>query len=187
MKKVGLVVLGLAVLYGIVGCGPRAAVIPASRLSDIYADMFLADQWVNRHPSVRSRVDTMLLYDAVFEKYGYSRADYYKSLDHYLDRPEEFQKITAVAAEKLRREYDALRKFIAVRDSVNRLNAPYLKHKEIDFDADSIRWDIDVLKYLDDKSKHIIEECHTQKSTDSIPELPKSKHTLKERHIILDR
>lgn len=187
MKKVGLIVLGFAMLSGIVGCGSRATVIPANRLSDIYADMFLADQWVNRHSSVRPRVDTMLLYDAVFEKYGYSREDYYKSLDHYIDRPEEFQKITAAAAEKLRREYDALRKFIAVRDSINRLNAPYLKHTEIDFDADSIRWDIDVLKYLDDKSKHIIEECHTQRNTDSIPPLPKLKHTLKEKHITLER
>lgn len=187
MKRVGLIVLGFAMLAGIAGCEPPATVIPANRLSDIYADMFLADQWVNRHSDIRSQVDTMLLYDAVFEKYGYSRKDYYKSLDYYLDRPEEFQKITSVTSGKLRRKHDELRKYIAVRDSVNRLNAPYLKHTKIDFDADSIRWNMDAAKFLEQKSKHIVEECHTQKNTDSIPVLPKLNRMRREMSIILDR
>lgn len=187
MKRVGQIVLGIAMLVGIAGCGSRATVIPASRLTDIYADMFLADQWVNRHSDVRPQVDTMLLYDAVFKKHGYTRKDYYKSLDYYLDRPEEFQKITSATTVKLRRKHDEIRKFIAVRDSVNRLNAPYLKHKEIDFNADSIRWDMDALEYLEQKSKHIVEECHTQKNTDSVSALPKLNHIRKELSIMLDR
>lgn len=187
MKRVGLAVLGFAMLCGIAGCEPRAKVIPANRLSDIYADMFLADQWVNKHSDIRPQVDTMLLYDAVFKKHGYSRRDYYKSLDHYIDRPEEFQKITSVTTEKLRSRHNELKKLIAVRDSVNKLNAPYLKHTKIDFDADSIRWDIDALRYLEQKSKHIVEECYTQKNTDSIRALPILKHTRKEMPAILNR
>lgn len=71
--------------------GPK--LIPESELSEIFAQMFLTDQWINRHTNVRRQVDTTLLYDPIFEKYGYTFEDYYYSVSEYIERPDRFQKV----------------------------------------------------------------------------------------------
>ena len=54
------------VLLAVAACqGPR--VIPKDTLTDIYTDMFIADQMVREENIPRARMDTMLLYETVFE------------------------------------------------------------------------------------------------------------------------
>ena len=90
--------------------GPR--VIPKDTLTDIYTDMFLADQMVRDDNVPRVRMDTLLLYEAVFEKYGYDTDDYLYSLRHYLKDPEHFVKVFENVAKRLEGEVDALKKII---------------------------------------------------------------------------
>ena len=90
--------------------GPR--VIPKDTLEDIYLDMFLADQVVREENIPRPQMDTMLLYEAVFQKYGYDTDDYLHSVRHYLKDPERFAKVFENVAKRMQDEVDALDKII---------------------------------------------------------------------------
>ena len=99
------------VLLAAAACrGPR--VIPKDTLTDIYTDMFLADQMVRDENVPRVRMDTLLLYEAVFQKYGYDTDDYLYSVRHYLKDPERFGKVFENVAKRLEGEVDALEKII---------------------------------------------------------------------------
>ena len=108
MKRVLHIVL---VLLAAVACrGPR--VIPKDTLTDIYTDMFIADQMVREENIPRARMDTMLLYEAVFQKYGYDTDDYLHSVRYYLKDPERFVKVFENVAKRMQDEVDALDKII---------------------------------------------------------------------------
>ena len=112
MKRILHIVL---VLLAAVACrGPR--VIPKDTLTDIYTEMFIADQMVRDADIPRAQMDTMLLYEAVFEKYGYDTEDYLYSLRHYLKDPERFGKVFENVAKRLEGEVDALKKIVELRD-----------------------------------------------------------------------
>ena len=112
MKRLLHIVLVLAVAAA---CrGPR--VIPKDTLTDIYTEMFLADRKVLDLNIPRPQMDTMLLYESIFEKYGYDTDDYMHSLRYYLRDPERFAKVFEGVAKRLEGEISALDKLIELRD-----------------------------------------------------------------------
>ena len=108
MKRLLHIVL---VLLAVAAC-QRSRIIPKDTLADIYTDMFLADQMVREQNIPRTQMDTMLLYEAVFEKYGYDTDDYLNSVRFYLKDPERFAKVFENVAKRLEGEVDALDKII---------------------------------------------------------------------------
>ena len=126
----------LVLLVAVACRGPR--VIPKDTMADIYTDMFLADQMVRDADIPRAQMDTMLLYAAVFEKYGYDTEDYLYSLRYYLKDPERFGKVFENVAKRLEGEVEALKKIVELRNRiaskreadyplVDSLLAPFLK------------------------------------------------------------
>ena len=104
----------------------RTRIIPKDTLTDIYTDMFLADQKVREQNIPPSQMDTMLVYEAVFEKYGYDTEDYLNSVRYYLKDPERFAKVFESVAKRLEGEVKALDKIIEHRAWVaSRLDADY--------------------------------------------------------------
>ena len=90
MRKLLHIVVLLAVVA--VSCrGPR--VIPKDDLTDIYYDMFLLDQQIRDDADLRKQADTTLVYEAVFNKYGYDTDDYLHTLRQYLKDPERFSRV----------------------------------------------------------------------------------------------
>ena len=106
----------LVLLVAVACRGPR--VIPKDTLTDIYTDMFLADQMVRDADIPRAQMDTMLLYEAVFEKYGYDTEDYLYSMRYYLKDPERFGKVFENVAKRLEGEVDALKKIVELRNRI---------------------------------------------------------------------
>ena len=106
----------LVLLVAVACRGPR--VIPKDTMADIYTDMFLADQMVRDADIPRAQMDTMLLYEAVFEKYGYDTEDYLYSLRYYLKDPERFGKVFENVAKRLEGEVDALKKIVELRNRI---------------------------------------------------------------------
>ena len=106
----------LVLLLAVACRGPR--VIPKDTMTDIYTDMFLADQMVRDADIPRAQMDTMLLYEAVFEKYGYDTEDYLYSLRFYLKDPERFGKVFENVAKRLEGEVEALKKIVELRDRI---------------------------------------------------------------------
>ena len=112
MKRILHIVL---VLVTVAACqGPR--VIPKDTLTDIYVDMFLADQQVREEGLSHNQMDTLLVYEAVFNKYGYDTDDYQYSVRHYLRDPERFAKIFEEVTKRLSAEVAALDKLIEYND-----------------------------------------------------------------------
>ena len=99
------------VLLAAVAC-QRTRIIPRDTLVDIYMDMFLADQVVREENIPHAQMDTTLLYEAVFRKYGYDTDDYLNSVRHYLKDPERFAKVFESVAKRLEGEIDALDKIV---------------------------------------------------------------------------
>ena len=99
--------------------GPR--VIPKDTLTDIYVDMLMADQFVREENISRKQLDTMLVYEAVFNKYGYDTDDYLNSVRYYLKDPERYAKVFEDVAKRLQGEVDALEKIIEHQEWLRRL------------------------------------------------------------------
>ena len=106
----------LVLLLAVACRGPR--VIPKDTMTDIYTDMFLADQMVRDADIPRAQMDTMLLYEAVFEKYGYDTEDYLYSLRFYLKDPERFGKVFENVSKRLEGEVEALKKIVELRNRI---------------------------------------------------------------------
>ena len=106
----------LVLLLAVACRGPR--VIPKDTLTDIYTEMFIADQMVRDADIPRAQMDTMLLYEAVFEKYGYDTEDYLYSLRFYLKDPERFGKVFENVAKRLEGEVEALKKIVELRNRI---------------------------------------------------------------------
>ena len=104
--------------------GPR--VIPKDTLADIYTDMFIADQKVRDLGIPRGQMDTMLVYEAVFEKYGYDTDDYLHTVRYYLKDPERFAKVLETVTKRLEGEVNALDKVIKQRELLaSKMDAEY--------------------------------------------------------------
>lgn len=121
-------------------CSGRTRIIPRSTLANIYADMFLADQWLSDHSSERSAADTSLFYDPIFARYGYTFEDYDRSVKHYLKDPERFSKIFRQAADQLKKEHDLYLGKKEFVDKVREFNSAITGYNIRDFERDSLLW-----------------------------------------------
>ena len=111
MKRKGLIVLSaLLLLLSLGACARKARVIPDNKLADIYAEMFLADQWLSTNYSYRRVADTTLFYEPIFEKYGYNLADFNESMLYYVKKPDKYAKILKTAGLKLDAQAKRLKK-----------------------------------------------------------------------------
>lgn len=85
-----LVLFFLAMTFS---CSDGGKVIPRKKMVSIYADMFVADQWLNQNYKAERVADTSFVYEAIFEKYGYDSEDYRASVDYYIQDPDRFARI----------------------------------------------------------------------------------------------
>ncbi len=141
MRRAAHIVVLAFLLAGLCACGHRSRVIPENKLVRIYHDMFLADQWVRDHPETRVDVDTTLLFDPIFHRYGYTFEDYDRSVQYYLDRSDRFVKILNRAEEQLRKEGEALQ-LEADRQTAREIELDRYRrgYRTKDFSTDSLRW-----------------------------------------------
>ena len=98
--RLSLAVL-LAVLLCLSACGRKDKVIPRSTMSDIYADLFISDQWLREQPAAYMIADTTRFYEPIFRKYGYTTLDFRNSANYYLQDSRRFARILQKASSKL--------------------------------------------------------------------------------------
>ena len=108
-RSLHIILAVLAVAMLLLSCS-RGRVIPRRTFVKIYAGMFLADEWVKDNPSVRRQVDTSLLYETIFESYGYTTDDYLKSVEHYMGDTERYARMLKKAADILKEKGAAIRR-----------------------------------------------------------------------------
>ena len=77
----------------LLGCSSRVKIIPRGEMAEVYADLFLVDQWAADRNIPSRQLDTLSLYAAVLERHGYTFADFNASEEKYLKDPERFSRI----------------------------------------------------------------------------------------------
>ena len=136
MRLIRHIMLMTAVFLLAVSCGRKEdKVIPRSKLAEIYAEMMLVDQWIMNNPGNRHIADTSLVYEPVLERYGYTSADYRKSVDVYMNDPERFSRILRTTAEILGEQLNALedqKKEIEHQEALRKLREALKIKVEID-------------------------------------------------------
>ena len=96
------IIAACAVLFSLVGCSfNRTKVIPRGEMAEIYAEMLMADQWISENSRTRTQADTSLVYEPIFQRYGYDTEDYRASVAHYMKDPERYSRILRETAEIL--------------------------------------------------------------------------------------
>ncbi len=108
MKR-GLFIFLMVAMVAFSGCH-RAQVIPRKTLSKIYAEMFIADQQILNTPKMRSVADTMLVYEPIFNRYGYTADDYRASMSYYLKDATRYARILKHTSVIIEQEVKALKK-----------------------------------------------------------------------------
>lgn len=134
------ILIALAALGLLCSCSGRARIIPRGVLTDIYAEMLFADQWLEDHRAERNRVDTMLFYDPIFKRYGYTFEDYDASVRHYLKDPEKFSKVFRDASIKLKERRDFYRNVTDRLEKVREFNASIKGYNLKNFKEDTMLW-----------------------------------------------
>ena len=105
-----LILLAAAVLLAS-SCGrDKARVIPRSKMSKIYAEMLVMDQWIQNKPGLRTIADTSLVYEPILEKYGYDSDDYQYTVEYYMADPERFSRILRTTVSIIEKDLRSLRK-----------------------------------------------------------------------------
>ena len=78
--------------------------------------MLVMDQWIADNPGFRVQADTSLVYEPIFEKFGYTTEDYRASVEHYMNDPERYSKILRTTTEILDAKLIELKELKRIED-----------------------------------------------------------------------
>lgn len=121
--------------------GQKGRVIPEKKMAALYVDMFLADQWLKENKQARPVADTTLFFDPIFEKHGYTFADYERSMEYYSSETEVLSKILDSASVMLKRQAEG---FTRLSSRINKAKEENEKNRVdyvvVDFSRDSTLW-----------------------------------------------
>lgn len=93
LQKIFILLLSAATAANVLSSCRHRDIIPKEDMSRIYYDIYMTDQAVKDKMEFREMTDTLLLYEPIFNKYGYTSDDYRRSVDHYLLKPDKFEDI----------------------------------------------------------------------------------------------
>ena len=115
--RVAHIFSAIAALFFLVGCScSKPKVISKGKLAEIYAEMLVMDQWIADNPGFRVQADTSLVYEPIFEKFGYTTEDYRASVEHYMNDPERYSKILRATTEILDAKLIELKELKRIED-----------------------------------------------------------------------
>lgn len=125
-------------------------------MAKIYAEMLVMDQWAVSDSRLRQKADTSLIYEPIFEKYGYDGEDYRASVEYYMNDPERFSRILRESADILDARIEELKNLkqeLMEQEKINRLITdfdisdfyPYLSSEPYVHYYDSLAVELDTL------------------------------------------
>lgn len=120
-------------------CRKGDRLIPKRQFAEIYAEMFVLDQWLNDNTKYRQAADTSLVYAPVLEKYGYTYNDYMFSVEEYMRDPARYSRILRETSDILNERLGALKELQRSETEEARRKA-HLDSliRSVDFDMDSV-------------------------------------------------
>jgi len=112
-------------------------IIPRDQLPQILAEMYIADRSVMNDPQKMARVDSVLVYEPVLQKYGYNTKTLINTFNYYLPTPQKLKSSFTAARKILEERMGDIRIRIAVAEKSDSIFAPI--HKLIR-EADSLKY-----------------------------------------------
>lgn len=111
-------------------CLRNRDIIPEDVMSSIYYDMYMTDEAVKADLKYRRMIDTLMIYEPVFNRYGYTSEDYTRSVNYYLERPDRFLEVFEKTKHMLEMRGAELKKIIEAEENRPR-NWPLIDSLEI--------------------------------------------------------
>ncbi|MGN1211330.1 MAG: DUF4296 domain-containing protein [Candidatus Cryptobacteroides sp.] len=99
----------------------KGRVIPKGTMAHIYAEMFVADQQIASDWKLKRTADTSLVYEPIFEKYGYTSEDYRASREYYIQDPDRYARILRKSVQILEGEVKELKKEKKMMESLEQV------------------------------------------------------------------
>ena len=116
-NRVVHILTAYAVLFTLIGCSfNKAKIISRGDMAEIYAEMLMADQWIIENSRTRTQADTSLVYEPIFQSYGYDTEDYRASVAYYMKDPERYSRILRTTAEILDAKIVELKELKRIED-----------------------------------------------------------------------
>ena len=83
----------LCLLFVLASCHKGPERIPRGEMEEIMYGVLLQDQFLKISNQPRKLTDSTLVYEGIFEQYGYTTDDFLFSLDYYLEDPTRMEKM----------------------------------------------------------------------------------------------
>lgn len=93
-----------------VSCHRGPERISRGDMEEIMMQVLLQDQYVKQHSENRRQYDTVLVYEGIFEQFGYDTDDFLASLNYYLGDPSRMAKIMESVENRLERKLPEIEK-----------------------------------------------------------------------------
>ncbi len=103
----------------LLSCSGGQNVIPQKTMVTIVGEMYLADQYIEERPHLRAQTDTLILYEAVTMRHGYTFADYKSSVQYYLTKGDALKNIHVKARKQLLKRRDDLNRLMSIEKAAN--------------------------------------------------------------------
>jgi len=120
--------IALLLLLALSCQGPR--LIEREQMEEICYQMFLQDQQIRQSPSMRRQADTSLVYEGIFQSFGYDTEDFRYSLEYYLAEANRMEKVMGAVASRLEREQADVKKQISLEQWRRKMLSIY--HAKVD-------------------------------------------------------
>lgn len=116
MKSLIRTIALLALVATATACN-KPRVIPDDRLADIFYEVYLTNAYVDRQDL---NLDSMMLYEPIFEKYGYTIEDLHLTINSFSKRKSaRLSDVVELSIQRLERESDLLNAQVADLDTIN--------------------------------------------------------------------
>lgn len=101
--------IALLLVVVAVSCHKGPQRIPRSDMEDIMHDILLQDQFFKQHTDIKKLADTTLVFEGIFEQYGYDTDDFMFSLAYYLEDPARMEKVMEKVETRFTKESKVVR------------------------------------------------------------------------------
>mgnify|MGYP002624294167 CR=1 FL=1 len=125
MKKV--LYIGLGLLFA-VSCGPRR--IDRADMEEIMYQILIQDQQIKHDATLKPQADTSLVYEGIFESFGYNTDDFLFSLEYYLEDPTRLEKVMQSVGKRLDGEIDEVSELLDAENWRKKMMAIYLLQRD---------------------------------------------------------
>lgn len=156
MKRFLQIFLIIFVLAASVACEHKPKVLKPKKMSEIYADLFIADSWLRDNQDKRRKADTTLFLDPIFEDHKVDYKDFYVSIEYYTAHPEEYSDILTGAIDIIQERYEIISVLSEQYNLAEEVRKKLPKYHIINFGADSMKalgdrafWHPDSLSVVD--------------------------------------